>query len=174
MGSFKEVGLGDGGRLKDYLLSSQRETPLPGVHTLGLKSRTEGRVWAEKLETSFLDCSLTLRTLGKMWSLVYSSVKWEELQELPSQGLHVAHKHSSVPFLLVPHPQDSFKNQNCSNEKSNCPDVSLKRETGTLALIPCRTGVAAVELWPSQGGTLALRPPLPTCWVPPRPRVSCL
>lgn len=42
-----------------------RETPLPGVHTLGLKSRTEGRVWAEKLEASFLDRSLTPRDFGQ-------------------------------------------------------------------------------------------------------------
>lgn len=105
------------------------------MHTLGLKSRTEGRVWAEKLEASFLDCSLTPRDFGQDSHLVYSSVKWGELPGiLPSQGLHVAHKHLLAPFLLVLPPQSSFKNQNCSNENPTV-HVSLKRETGTTGLI---------------------------------------
>lgn len=147
------------------------------MHTLGLKSRTEGRAWAEKLEASFLDHSLTPRDFGQ------DVVPWfvhlqngEELQESPSQGFYVAHKHSSVPFLLCAPPPEQFKKSKRFKQKIQLSRCFLeKREIGTTDLISCRTEEAGVVFWPSQGtgpGSPDLHS-LPAR-VPPRSRVSCL
>lgn len=128
MDSFEEVGPGAGGKAGPSGSSPERPrswacTPL--ASRAGQREEPGLRNWKPH---SWITHSL-LGTLGKMWSLGLFICK---------MGRSFRNRHLKV-FMwptntllfrscFVPHPQSSLKNQNGSNKKSNCPDVSLKRE----------------------------------------------